>query len=73
VGYRNEHDKFPAVPWSRCSSLHKLAKEVYKLLATPQNPAIGAVEIHFFWTNKLAFGAELSGKGVLSRRFMKRK
>jgi fatty acid desaturase len=73
VGYRNEHHKFPAVPWSRFSSLPKLAKEVCEPLTTPTNPTIGAVEIHFLWTNKLAFGAELSGKGVSSRRFMERK
>lgn len=32
VGYHNEHHDFPAVPWSRLPSLHKIAKEFYEPL-----------------------------------------
>jgi sphingolipid 4-desaturase/C4-monooxygenase len=32
VGYHNEHHDFPAIPWSRLPSLHKLAKEFYEPL-----------------------------------------
>jgi len=32
VGYHNEHHDFPAVPWSRLPSLHKMAKEFYEPL-----------------------------------------
>lgn len=32
VGYHNEHHDFPAVPWSRLPSLHKIAEEFYEPL-----------------------------------------
>jgi sphingolipid 4-desaturase/C4-monooxygenase len=32
VGYHNEHHDFPAVPWSRLPSLHRIAKEFYEPL-----------------------------------------
>jgi sphingolipid 4-desaturase/C4-monooxygenase len=45
VGYHNEHHDFPAVPWSRLPSLHKLAKEFYEPL--PQHKSWNMVLWNF--------------------------
>jgi sphingolipid delta-4 desaturase len=43
VGYHNEHHDFPAIPWSRLPTLHRIAHEFYKDL--PSHPCW----VHVIW------------------------
>ena len=51
VGLHNEHHDFPAIPWSRLPTLHKIAKEFY--LELPHHNSWVMVIWQFIWDEEV--------------------